>query len=157
MGIYHMIDLEQELESDFSVGERMYESGKYEEALDIFVGVRDRLAKLEHLDGLAGINNWLGLTLTKLKRYDEALACHEVDLKISTATGNDEGQYRALSNIAITYESMGDYAKAEEVFKRAIEAANRVGNNLDVSRAYSGLGAVLMTQKVCIPQPPPTF
>ena len=97
-------------DSLFTAADKMYQAGKYQDALEAF----NKIIDLECKD-LPGAYNGRGTVYNGLKQYDSALNDFESALKI------DSNNSTAMANEAATYSSLKKYPQAIELLTKAIK------------------------------------
>ena len=102
---------------NFNNGKRMLDSGKYEKALKYYNKAIDIYA----LEGSAFYNR--GNAYSGLEKHKEAIKDYLKSIELDSEIGN---QY-AYNNIAVSYESLGDYKNAIKYINLAIKAYPKSG------------------------------
>ncbi len=101
----------------FNNGKRMIDTGKYEKGLKYYNKAIDIYA----LEGSAFYNR--GNAYRGLEKYKEAIKDYLKSIELDSEIGN---QY-AYNNIAVSYESLGDYKNAIKYINLAIKAYPKSG------------------------------
>ena len=83
---------------------------------------------------------WVGMALTQLGRYQEAIECLHAVLQVHAEHGIEYRASRVINCIAIVYEELGDYARAFEMYERAMNAAQRDADPDMQGRALANWG-----------------
>ncbi|RLI87145.1 MAG: hypothetical protein DRO98_04465 [Archaeoglobales archaeon] len=101
--------------------------------------------ELSDLEELAEVENDIALLYYSEKRYEEALPKIQISLEIREKIGNKEKLAECLINAGEIYRKVGDYALAEDSFKRAEEIYRELVNfdrsyKFDLAIALSNLG-----------------
>lgn len=106
--------------------------GSQESALDALHHVNEK--NPEHQYCLSSIYNELGATSAGLKNYDDAIEYYDLAIKYQ----QDEAyKIVAQNNKAVVYRDKGDYRKAIELFREALEKQR--GNKLEYARVLTNL------------------
>jgi tetratricopeptide (TPR) repeat protein len=64
-----------------------------------------------------------------VRRFEEAIACHEQDIAICRETGDRYGEGQTLDNLGNAYQEMGESGRAAACWREAAEAARDVGDH----------------------------
>ncbi|TQL76655.1 tetratricopeptide repeat protein [Stackebrandtia endophytica] len=110
---------------------------------------RDNLIAVAEHAAEAGIGDHVGALAITLFRYLDT-GCHYQDaLRLHTAAftaaaGHDRG--RAANQLAITYENLGDHARARDCARHAIAIARRENRVVDEVTAVSTLARAYLSQ-----------
>ena len=93
------------------------------------------------------INQTLPDACDSLGQYENAIECHERNLEISTAIGDQSGIAASNGNLGIAYRRLGQYEKAIQYNERALEISTAIGDmpgiassNRNLGNAYQSLG-----------------
>ncbi|MBE6828195.1 MAG: tetratricopeptide repeat protein [Ruminococcaceae bacterium] len=111
--------------------------GEPEKSIDLFRKAEEAYAKrLDASDTkFAGLYNNMGLTLTDLGRYGEALDCYRKAVKIMSAAENGElDEAITYLNLANLYEARDGLEKAAEEINSALEKAENLLNTPSLDR-----------------------
>jgi signal transduction histidine kinase len=97
---------------------------RYAEAIELY----QELIQIYLDDGtederLATLYNNVGLMLAESKRFDDALEMHQKSYQINERLGSEFGKNRSLTNIALSYQTMGDIDRAIEIFEQLVESS----------------------------------
>ncbi|NUW39903.1 tetratricopeptide repeat protein [Nonomuraea rhodomycinica] len=82
--------------------------------------------------------------LDRQAHHDDALTLHTLTLRRSRKLGQREVEERALTDLAWTYWRLGEYERAEEHARQALDACERAG---DRARALLTLGNVALRRR----------
>jgi len=127
------------------LGSQYFGQGNYDLALDYFSKSLE-LTPNENKDGLARVHNNIGLCLTEMQRYKEALRHFHDSLVIKQNEDfvNQDSIARTLGNMANCFEKVGDFSSALEChsasLKARLEFYQNEENNTDVANCYFYLG-----------------
>ena len=127
------------------LGSQYFGQGNYDLALDYFSKSLE-LTPNENKDGLARVHNNIGLCLTEMQRYKEALRHFHDSLVIKQNEDfvNQDSIARTLGNMANCFEKVGDFSSALEChsasLKAKLEFYQNEENNTDVANCYFNLG-----------------
>jgi predicted ATPase/class 3 adenylate cyclase len=107
-------------------------------ALEILENIEDKDGG-EFLKFKARILNILGIINYREKDFDEAIDLYEQSLKIYRDLDIIEGQRAGLHNIGLIKLDIGDYKKAEGLFKLNLEMSQKIGDENSIAMANLGL------------------
>jgi tetratricopeptide (TPR) repeat protein len=87
--------------------------------------------------------NRLGLVYDALREWPKAIDsfCHSLELLAKTV-GGDQEMPRVLRNLGVVYRDTGNLARAEELFVKSCEAAEKIGDREEYAAARNALGTV---------------
>ena len=74
------------------------------------------------------------------KDFQNAIDCHERELKISKEVGDRVGEGRAYCNLGIAFRNLGHFQKAIEYHEQHLKISKEVGERVGEGRAYCNLG-----------------
>ena len=94
--------------------------------------------------GINGSTNNVGLIYGRLNDPENALKYHKKALDIAKGRNDESMQSIAYSNVADDYSGMGQFDKALENFHASRRIREKMGSDLEISRAYSGLGITFL-------------
>ena len=94
----------------------------------------------------AGANTGLGIALTHLGRFDEAIESLSTSLKLTQSHKYRVGESLALNNLAWSYEELGDLAKAFFYFAEAEKAAAGLGQEKVMELISMNVGDVYLSR-----------
>lgn len=114
--------------SKYFLAETLFQQGRYQEAIKLLIRLKQEIAdafgrrgvnealrlKVEEIVELWRISDMLGACYYRLQEYDKALA----ELKAALRLKPDSSEI--LNHIALTYQAMGKYGKAEDAWHRAL-------------------------------------
>jgi tetratricopeptide (TPR) repeat protein len=106
-------------------------------------------AALEHIREIgdrgsesSALNN-LGIALTEVRRYQEAIDAHTQNLATCRGIGDRPGEGTALSNLGIALTQADRYEEAIDAYTRAVGIHRETGNRPGEGTALSNLGIAL--------------
>ena len=85
-------------------------------------------------------NSYIGDANVNFKDFQNAIECHERDLKISREVGDRAGEGTAYGYIGNVCESPGGFQKVMEYYERDLKISKQVGDRAGEGRAYCNLG-----------------
>jgi CHAT domain-containing protein len=135
------------------IGNIYLTQGNYAKALSLYEQVKDLAEKAYNKSGtdksneeraLATVWSNIGEVHKKLGNDSLALDCYNQSLRFQ---GNRTTQARTLNDMGEIYQDGADYTKAEELFRRSLELAEK--DNLEAPRvsALTSLGNLYLEQK----------
>lgn len=117
----------------------------YEQALQIYEGL---IPPGDYR--YAGLYNNMSILLEKMEQNDNAIECAEKALAIiETLEGGEIETATTLTNLALLYFKVSDYAKAQSLLERALMLFEKCGDRSDAhySGALAGIGEVYYHMK----------
>ena len=108
-----------------SYGDSLFNAASYEQALDTLSQAASILQEIDNRPALARVYNSLGRLYRAHGRGDEALKFQLKALELHEASGSPQGLMQGLNAVAVTYEGLGNIAKARPYLERALEVAER--------------------------------
>ena len=84
----------------------------------------------------------MGKVYNELKQHNKALNYHQADLQISNESSDGQGQVRALENIGVTFEHMGDLDEAIKHHELQLAVASQNDDLEGKTRALAALGRI---------------
>ena len=124
------------------LGETYTETGKYEEAMQIF---KEGIGKAEELDntrakgmayGCIGNIHW------HKGRYEKSLENLYISLDIMRELNDQAGMAKSLHHIGHNYYYKGEYDKARDYYDRSIEIVKKLGDKSGMGHALLSLGNI---------------
>jgi tetratricopeptide (TPR) repeat protein len=115
------------------------ESGELETALKFSKAFLSKLATLDLADKpriLGNVYSLMGTTYLELNKLTLAAIHHRKDLDIAMRYSYTDSYHRALENLGVTYERMGDYAQAIRMWEKKLEDATEE----EASRLWEDIG-----------------
>ncbi|MCG2461507.1 tetratricopeptide repeat protein [Flavobacteriaceae bacterium F89] len=112
---------------------------QYDKAIDHYKIALDLVEDLGIKVGISACLANLADAYTKIGKFDKAIAFSERAIKLKKELDDDLGAGRVLNNLGIIYNELGYFGKAEHSFQKALEMANRVGNQKLISSIRVGL------------------
>lgn len=112
----------------------------WQQALQIYRAIKDRLGEGASLDNLGNAYYSLG-------NYAKAIEYHEQHLAIARELKNRLGEGNALSHLGISYDSLGNYAKAIEYQEQSLAVAREIKDREGEGLWLSNLGITLAKQQ----------
>ena len=85
-------------------------------------------------------NSYIGDANVNFKDFQNAMECHERDLKISREVGDRAGEGTAYGYIGNVCESLGGFQKVMEYYERDLKISKQLGDRAGEGRAYCNLG-----------------
>lgn len=114
----------QEARKLYAEGERLWRSGKNDEARPLIersLEIREQALGTEHLDVAQSLNRLATIYYTKGDSVKaEPLYQHALTIKEKSLGPEHPDVATSLNNLAMLYYTKGDYAKAEPLFQRAL-------------------------------------
>lgn len=111
-----------------NIGFNHYRLGEFEKAIDYYersLAIKEELGDKRAI-GLTLRN--LGNALFEMKRYDESITHQELALATAKEIGWIDDIERAASSLSGTYQTLGNYEKALEMFKLEMEMRDSIRN-----------------------------
>ncbi len=125
---------------DIDLADAHHLQNRYAEALIIAHRAANHWRERGDVLREAYARSWVGMALTQLGRYQEAVAClHEV-LQVYVDHNIEYRASRVINCIAIVHEEMGEYANAFAMYERALNAAQRDADPDMQGRALANWG-----------------
>ena len=109
------------------------------EAYDVFLAAGNRLEAADSLRLIAD-------RLSDQGRYREGIAEYERSLSILRELGEDEKTGAVLNNMAIDFASMGDFDRAEDLYRQARTRFEKAGDRGNAATALSNVADVAFTR-----------
>ena len=88
----------------------------------------------------ASINRTFHNAYHSVGLYEKAIKCHEKNLEISTAVGDQSGIARSNGNLGIAFPSFEQYEKAIQYHKKDLEISTAIGDQSGIARSDRNLG-----------------
>jgi tetratricopeptide (TPR) repeat protein len=114
----------------------LMESGKCEEARDLFSKVAELYYKNQNYFGSAEMNYKAGECSFKLKDYQKALEFFKKSADISFAKGFERYGVSALDNARDSLKALGNTAEADEINKKIAEI-NKKNEEAETESSFS--------------------
>jgi tetratricopeptide (TPR) repeat protein len=114
----------------------LMESGKCEEARDLFNKVAELYYKNQNYFGSAEMNYKAGECSSKLKDYQKAVESFKKSADISFAKGFDRYGLSALENTRDSLKALGNTAEADEINKKIAEI-NKKNEEAETESSFS--------------------
>jgi tetratricopeptide (TPR) repeat protein len=114
----------------------LMESGKCEEARDLFNKVAELYYKNQNYFGSAEMNYKAGECSSKLKDYQKAVEFFKKSADISFAKGFDRYGLSALENARDSLKALGNTAEADEINKKIAEI-NKKNEEAETESSFS--------------------
>jgi tetratricopeptide (TPR) repeat protein len=121
--------------------------GQYAEAAEACERALDEVRRTGDLALEAQLTHLLGVALTHLERFEEAITMFTRSAQLSFALDNLNGVHAALHGVAEVYQIAGDYDKAWHNLERALDTARAVGNRAAEARSLSQMVALALAQQ----------
>jgi serine/threonine-protein kinase len=121
----------------FFSGKRAYFRGDYEQAIEL----ARRAVALD--PEFAEAIGFMGVCLSKMGRYEEALELHNRQAEIGQTRDDPREIVEARSNIGAMHYFRGEYALAHDSFARAAATAEKHGLSTELAKIANNLGFVL--------------
>jgi tetratricopeptide (TPR) repeat protein len=115
--------------------------GRYQTAIDLLTGSRQRHLVSGNQSGLANVERMLALVYTDAKRPDLALGHAEVALRASIESADRRVEIFARIALAEAYRALGRFDEACDYFEAALDAARSLQFRYAETEALIGLGA----------------
>ena len=109
------------------------------EAYDVFLAAGNRLEAADSLRLIAD-------RLSDQGRYREGIAEYERSLSILRELGEDEKTGAVLNNMAIDFASMGDFDRAEDLYRQARTRFEKAGDRGNAATTLSNVADVAFTR-----------
>jgi CHAT domain-containing protein/uncharacterized protein HemY len=107
--------------------------GSYQQALNIYRDIKDRLSEGNTLGNL-------GKTYESLGKYDEAIASHSQSLAIAQEIGDRRGEAESQINLGVVYRARGNYAKAIAYHEQSLVITREIGDRRGEGSSLGNLG-----------------
>jgi len=102
---------------------------------------------LNNEKGLGITHNVMGITYTKLKRYDEAIKNYEKSIEKLSIINNIDGLASTYNNLATVYERKKDYDKALEYYNKSIDFSEKTSNVRRIAQIKSNISVIYKRRK----------
>ena len=120
-------------------------------ALEIFKHYRKVYFNNEFkLVNLAKILNDIGVTYGDYIDYEQAIKCYEdtISIYLKYTPRYDSGIAMTYNNIALIYDSLGKYIKAQKYAEKSLSLKKSISvNKIDVAHSYHTMGSVLQSME----------
>jgi len=110
--------------------------------IDIFQNVILKYQELNNQSDLVSVLIRFGDFLDDQSCYKDAIAAYQRSLKISREIGDRCGEATSLNNLALVYNSLGQYAGAIDFFQQSLEIARDIDNRRGEAASLNNLGLV---------------
>lgn len=94
---------------------------------------------LGNKNGVASLNNYLGLIYSDQADHDRAISHLSKALEIRRELNDAKGVYSEMVNLAVAYRQKADYKRAVELSEQALEAAKELNDITLIRRCYGML------------------
>ncbi len=122
-----------------------YHVGNYDKSLEYAHEALEQSEKEKDLNGAARCLNLLGVILSYINEIEEAKACLEKAMQISTDESNNQAlQSLILNNLAYIYSLEGDTERAKETLLKALDLAIQMSDKYTEGTIRSGLAMIEM-------------
>lgn len=118
---------------------------KYDSSIQYFDSAI-RISERHQLSDLGSYYSGISIGYQQLGNYPAALDYQQKGLNFVEKTGNQNSQAYILLNMAITYENIGDTAKAQRNYLHALELALKLGMKNVETYSYSNLANLYLSQ-----------
>ena len=119
------------------LGEKEEAKGNYQEALGIFMKLKDRMGQGETLNNLGGV-------YLALEEKEKALSSYEEALQIRREAGDRIGEGTILNNLGGVYLALGEKEKALSSYEEALQIRREAGDRIGEDASLNNLGGVYL-------------
>lgn len=127
----------------------LYKEGNYEQALSLFSKALEAYQQSpspskRELREIAQTRANIGVTLSSMARYSEALTSFKQALSIYEKLGDEIAISSVLNNLASAYKNMGNYAEAKALYESSLNLIQKAfgPEHPDAAIAFNNLGSV---------------
>ena len=134
--------------TDFNLATLYQRLGRYENALEIYRGVKDSAGQQLSLSDRAHLFTNLGALYRHLGDPRKAVESYQAALRLYARQRDDDGEIGTLKNIGIVNAlDLGDLDKAQKYFDRAFELARKSKNRREEMQAHLYRGEVFVRER----------
>jgi tetratricopeptide (TPR) repeat protein len=120
--------------------------GQHGEAAEACEHALDQVRREGDLNLEAKLTHLLGIALTRMERFEEAITMFTRSAQLSFALDNLNGVHAALLGVAEAYQCAGNYDKAWHNLERARDTAEAVGNRAAEARSLAQMVNLALAQ-----------
>ncbi len=113
----------------------------YGQAITYWKKAREFFEKVGYKQGIAFVNDNLGVAHLWLGKLDEALEYYRNSEEIMNQVGDVKGLSMVLNNMGVLYDDMGDYSTSLKLYQRSLQIKKRIGDNVGVANIYNNIGS----------------
>ena len=135
-------NLKNEADALLQQGDDQHRTGKFQkallswqEALDIYREIDDRLGEAQTLNNIGNANGSLG-------NYPEALEFYEQSLVITRGINNSYSEAATLNNIGLVNQLLGNYLKAMGAYEQSLFIKREINDQVGEAYTLNNLGIV---------------
>lgn len=128
-------------------GMRLYQAGRYEEAVAKFGEAQTMFAQAGDQKEAAECANNQGVCWRQAARWDEAAAAFEEARPLFQAQNDLSGEGQVVGNLAALVEAQGDKQRAAELYQEAIDLLTKAGEKDLAKHTYTALSKLKLKQR----------
>ena len=124
------------------MGNVYYFKGLPDSAASYYIKSLKIRKQINDLQGIAAMNNNLGVIYKTLKNYPLAITYFKNAEKYYLQINDLDGQASALNNIGVIYWVTQKYDSAEIYYKKSLDLAQKLGDKVLIENRYNNLGVL---------------
>jgi CHAT domain-containing protein len=125
-----------------SRGDRLYNQGKFSQALAIYCQARSIAEQIGDQRGIASALNQIGAARHALGDYALALEFYQKSLAMKETLGDKAGIAAIQNSIGRIHSITGAYARALESYQKSLEISRALGIKAKIAISLNGIGLV---------------